>query len=52
MKEITQYNLVQGGKMLTCWLDAKLKKGDEITIKNGPEGWWIVLDKNQTTTVQ
>ena len=41
-----QVRLQQGGMVLVCWIpvDKRVKHGVKLTLKDGPEGWWEVLE--------
>lgn len=50
-KILIQYYLTQNTRAITVWLDRVLAIGDEVTVKNGPEGWWKVERIFNSTTL-
>lgn len=38
--ELIQVRLRSGTTELTCWVDARVRAGDQITLKAEPARWW------------
>lgn len=45
MVTLVQVDLRSGATALTCWVEPKVKRGDQITLKNSgePGQWWDVI---------
>jgi len=45
MAMLVQVELRSGTTVLTCWVEPKVKAGDQITLKNSdePSRWWDVI---------
>jgi hypothetical protein len=43
--ELAQAHLQSGTTVRTCWIDARVKPGDDVTLKNSedPARWWEVV---------
>lgn len=44
-RKLVQVDLRSGDRLLTCWVEPKVKVGDSITLKDTdePERLWLVL---------
>ena len=44
MAELAQVRLRSGTTVRTCWIEARVKPGDQVTLKNSeePARWWDV----------
>ena len=45
MAELAQVRLRSGTTVRTCWIEARVKPGDQVTLKNSeePARWWDVV---------
>ena len=43
--ELAQVHLRSGTTVRTCWTEARVKRGDRLTLKNSedPARWWDVV---------
>ncbi len=43
--ELAQVHLRSGTTVRTCWIEARVKPGDQVTLKNSeePARWWDVV---------
>jgi hypothetical protein len=43
--ELAQAHLQSGTTVRTCWIEARVQAGDEVTLKNSedPRRWWKVV---------
>jgi len=46
---LVQADLRSGTTVLTCWLEARIKPGDQVTLKNSedPQRWWDVVHTSE-----
>jgi hypothetical protein len=40
---LVQADLRSGTTHLTCWIEPRAKRGDQVTLKNEPGRWWDVM---------
>ena len=45
MTALVQVDLRSGTTALTCWVEPKVRAGDQVTLKNSgePQRWWDVI---------
>lgn len=49
MTDLRQDDLRSGATVRTCWLEARIKVGDRVRLKNSedPQRWWAVVRTGQ-----